>query len=55
MSITKVKGKNAKCTKRDVGISDAKNKIKALQFTITVYKQCKKEREPWPGGTATHN
>jgi hypothetical protein len=49
MSITKVKGKSAKRTKWDEAISDAKKKIKALQFTIAVYKQRKKEREPWPG------
>jgi len=37
----------------DEAISDAKKKIKALQFTITVFRQRKKAGEPWPGESAT--
>jgi hypothetical protein len=56
MSITKVKGKMcSKRTKWDEAISDAKKRIKALKFTITVFRQRKKAGEPWPINSATHN
>ena len=38
----------------DVGIADAKKRIKELQFTIRVYTEHKKKGEPWPE-SATHN
>jgi hypothetical protein len=44
-----------KRTKWDEAISDAKRKIRELNFTITVYKQRKKAGDRWPGKSATQN
>jgi hypothetical protein len=35
----------------DEGISDAKKKIKALEFTISVLRKRKKAGDPWPSAT----
>jgi hypothetical protein len=34
----------------DEAISDAKRKIKGLQFSISIFRQRKRAGEPWPGG-----
>jgi hypothetical protein len=47
--------KKSPSTRWDEAISDAKKKIKALQYTIFVYRQRKKSGEPWPGDSATQN
>lgn len=39
----------------DEAISDAKKKIKGLQFSISVFRQRKKAGDPWPRQSATQN
>ena len=53
MSTHAVKKKiRPKRTKWDEAISDAKKKIHALKFTISVYRKRKKAGEPWPTDSA---
>lgn len=52
VNVSSVKNKG---TKWDEGIADAKKKIKALKYTIEVYRKMKKTGEPWPGESATQN
>ena len=43
--------KKAKPSGWDIGIADAKRRIKELRFTIRVYSERKKRGDPWPGTT----
>jgi hypothetical protein len=55
VSIEKVKEKVKRPrTKWDEAISDAKRKIKALESTITIYRERKKAGDPWPDASLTH-
>lgn len=51
MSIKK-QGENEKKfeTKWDEAIADAKDKIKGLRYSISVYRQRKLAGDTWPGG-----
>ena len=59
MPIVRQDKRKAKIAKKqsgwDMGIADAKRKIKQLHFTIRVYTENKKRGEPWPGDLTTHN
>ena len=49
MSVAKSRGKiDGTRTKWDDAIDDAKRKIKALKMTILIYRQRKKDGDPWP-------
>jgi hypothetical protein len=37
--------------KWDQAITEAKTKIKRLQYTIKVFKELRDSGEPWPGGS----
>ena len=39
----------------DKAIADAKLRIRALEGTIRLYKERKKDGDPWPGVSATRN
>jgi hypothetical protein len=43
--------KERKRTGWDEAISDARRKIRGLEFSIAVFRQRKKAGEPWPGAT----
>jgi len=51
VSITNSQGKKERMPKSgwDKAIADAKDRIKRLEQTITVYRKRKKEGDPWPG------
>jgi hypothetical protein len=55
MSITKVKKIKSYPTKWDEAIVDARRKIRELKDSIEFFKQRKREKEPWPGDSATQN
>jgi hypothetical protein len=45
----KCKPENKICGNWDGAIQDAKNRIKELRFSIRVFKEKLKRKEPWPG------
>jgi hypothetical protein len=54
MTIQSQDKRKAKASGWDMGIADAKRRIKELRFTIRIFTERKKRGEPWPG-EATQN